>query len=379
MKPGLPRDQAAGLDSLTLHDLNAVPADVAQLFGQAEAVDPQLGLGWYRNLAGTVFGPPSRPCIHVLRRQGRAVAALPVLENKTRLGCGVLALGNYYTSLFAPALADDVQVPELAQLLRHVARWHAPLSSLQLAPMAAQSPPYALLQAAMGQAGLATFDYFCFGNWYLPVTGNADHYLSSRPGELRNTLRRMGKKFAAGGGRFEIVTAPEEAQAAAVAFSRVYQTSWKQPEPHEGFIPGLVKLCAQHAWLRMGLARVGTQVVAAQLWIVAADKANIYKLAYDPAFRQLSPGSLLTAHLMRHVMDVDKVQEVDYLTGDDAYKNQWMSHRRERRGLLAFNQHTLGGMAGWLRETCARHLKPLLSPLRSRGQETRADANAAAH
>ena len=379
MKLGLPRDHAAGLDSLTLHDLNAVPADVAQLFGEAEKVDPQLGLGWYRNLADTVFGPPSRPCIHVLRRRGQAIAALPVLENKTKLGCEVHALGNYYTSLFAPALADDVQVPELAQLLRHVARLHAPLSSLQLAPMAPQSPGYGLLQAAMAQAGLAPFDYFCFGNWYLPVTADADHYLASRPGELRNTLRRMGKKFAAAGGRFEIVTAPAQALAAADAYTRVYQTSWKQPEPHAAFIPGLVMLCAQHGWLRLGLATVGPQVVAAQLWIVAADKANIYKLAYDPAFRHLSPGSLLTAHLMRQVIDVDKVQEIDYLTGDDAYKNQWMSHRRERRGLLAFNPHTLGGMAGWMREACARRLKPLLSPLRARGQETRADAGAAAH
>ena len=379
MKPRIPPDHAVGLQTLTLHDLNAVPADVAQLFSEAEKIDPQLSLAWYRNLVGTVFGPPCRPCIHVIRRQGRAIAALPVLEKKTKLGSEVLALGNYYTSLFAPALAMGVQANELALLLRHVVRVHAPLCVLQLAPLAPQSPDYGLLQAALTQAGLAPFDYFCFGNWYLPVTGDADNYLSSRPGELRNTLRRMGKKFAAAGGRFEIVTAPAQALAAADAYTRVYRSSWKQPEPHPAFIPGLITLCAQRGWLRMGLARVGTQVVAAQLWIVAADKANIYKLAYDPAFRQLSPGSLLTAHLMRHVMDVDKVQEVDYLTGDDAYKNQWMSHRRERRGLLAFNQHTLGGMAGWLRETCARHLKPLLSPLRSRGQETRADANAAAH
>ncbi len=375
MKPGLPRDHAAGLDTLALYDLNAVPLDVAQLFGKAEDVDPQMGLDWYRNLADTVFGPPSRLCIHVLRRQGQAIAALPVLEKKAALGREVVALGNYYTSLFAPALADDVQAPELAQLLRQVARLHAPLRSLQLAPMAVQGPAYALLRAAMGQSGLAAFDYFCFGNWYLPVTDDADHYLYSRPGDLRNTLRRVGKKFAAAGGRFEIVTAPAAAQAAASAFTAVYETSWKQPEPHQGFIPGLVSLCAHKGWLRMGLATVGSQVVAAQLWIVASDKANIYKLAYDPAFRHLSPGSLLTAHLMRRVIDVDKVKEVDYLTGDDAYKNQWMSHRRERRGLLAFNPHTFGGMAGWLRETCARRIKPLLA----RGQPAATDASAAAH
>jgi hypothetical protein len=214
----------------------------------------------------------------------------------------------------------------------------------------------------MVHAGFVPFDYFCFGNWYLPVECDAQAYLSSRPGEVRNTLRRMGKKFAGAEGRFEIMTAPDQARQAAQAFTAVYQTSWKQPEPYEKFIPGLTAMCAQQGWLRMGLAHVGHQVVAAQLWLVAARKASIYKLAYDPAYKHLSPGSLLTAHLMRHVIDVDKVEEIDYLTGDDAYKNQWMSHRRERRGLIAFNPRTLGGVVGLARESCSRRIKPLLAP-----------------
>ena len=34
--------------------------------------------------------------------------------------------------------------------------------------------------------------------------------------------------------------------------------------------------------------------------------------------------------LMRHVIDVDQVREVDFGSGDDAYKKDWMSDRRER-------------------------------------------------
>lgn len=356
------RDSAAAWHTLTLRDLNAVPADVALLFENAERIDPQMGLAWFRNLATTVFGAQACLCVHVLRRQGRAVAALPVLEKKTLLGREVLALGNYYTSLFAPALAEGVQTEELALLLRVVVQAHAPLRSLQLAPMAPETPGFRLLQSAMALAGLRPFEYFCFGNWYLPVAGTANSYLAERPGELRNTLRRMGKKFTAAGGQFEIVSSPDAAPAAAAAFTRVYQLSWKQAEPYEGFIPGLVALCAQQGWLRLGLATVGAQVVAAQLWIVAGNKANIYKLAYDPTFRHLSPGSLLTAHLMRYVIDVDRVLEIDYLSGDDAYKNQWMTHRRARHGLLAFNPRTLGGLVGWLRESAARRLKPAATP-----------------
>lgn len=51
--------------------------------------------------------------------------------------------------------------------------------------------------------------------------------------------------------------------------------------------------------------------------------ASIYKLAYQDKFADLSVGSILTARLMQHVIDIDGVTHVDYLTGDDAYKRDW--------------------------------------------------------
>ena len=51
----------------------------------------------------------------------------------------------------------------------------------------------------------------------------------------------------------------------------------------------------------------------------------------------MSVGSVLTAAMMEHAMDIDKVKEVDYLSGDDAYKADWMACRRERTGLIAID------------------------------------------
>ncbi len=33
---------------------------------------------------------------------------------------------------------------------------------------------------------------------------------------------------------------------------------------------------------------------------------------------------------MEYVIDTDGVNEIDFLTGNDAYKQDWMSERRER-------------------------------------------------
>ena len=36
---------------------------------------------------------------------------------------------------------------------------------------------------------------------------------------------------------------------------------------------------------------------------------------------------------MEHVIDTDQVEEIDFLTGNEAYKQDWMSDRRERFAL----------------------------------------------
>jgi CelD/BcsL family acetyltransferase involved in cellulose biosynthesis len=41
---------------------------------------------------------------------------------------------------------------------------------------------------------------------------------------------------------------------------------------------------------------------------------------------------------MAYVIDTDKVEEIDFLTGNEAYKQDWMSERRERWGLTCVNR-----------------------------------------
>jgi hypothetical protein len=61
--------------------------------------------------------------------------------------------------------------------------------------------------------------------------------------------------------------------------------------------------------------------------------------------------------LMEHVFETDKVSEVDYLIGDDPYKNTWMSARRERWGIVAYNPRSPHGLAGLSYESLGRAVK----------------------
>ena len=153
--------------------------------------------------------------------------------------------------------------------------------------------------------------YFCFGNWYLAVNGRSfAQYLDRMPSALKNTLTRKRKKLERSGrAKIEVVTGGAALEAAIAAYRNVYLASWKQPEPYPEFIPALMRTCAEMGWLRLGLVHIDRKPAAAQFWIVQNGVASIYKLAYDERFADFSAGSILTAKLMEHVLDVDKVRE----------------------------------------------------------------------
>ncbi len=82
-------------------------------------------------------------------------------------------------------------------------------------------------------------------------------------------------------------------------------------------------------------------VFFSRIWFVVHGKSIVFKLAYDEAWKKHSPGSILTEYFMQAVIDVDKVTEIDYLTGNDHYKKDWMSERRRRWNLVCTRKPTI--------------------------------------
>lgn len=273
-----------------------------------------------------------------------------------------LALANYYASLVSPLASTALDRPRaIGALVDDLSALRPRLATLRLAPLDADAPDTAALAGALAGRGWYLRRYFAFGNWTLPCDGLAfDTYLAGRDSQLRNTLARKTKKLLAGG-TLEIATRPHEVDAAMDAYDAVYAKSWKQSEPYPQFVRNWARRCAEQGWLRLGVARVGGVPIAAQFWFTIDRRASIFKLAYDEAQAAWSAGTVLGGHLFRHALDVDRVAEVDYLTGDDAYKKAWMTQRRERIGLVACNLRTVPGLAAAALEW-AGHARSRLRP-----------------
>jgi len=319
------------------------------------ACDPHLQLSWFVLLAKTAMLPGAQlallPC---------GGAWLPMMHSPAAKG-RIEGVSNFYTPIYGLINGKSVDEVALQQHFKALRNFSG-ISELRFAPMDHLSRDFQVLSVCLKKAGWWVSDYFCFGNWYHPVAerGWAD-YLAGRPGCVRTTLARAERRLAKVGFEVEIVrNAGPSLEKAVDEFVAVYGASWKEPEPYPAFIPGLCRMAAAQGYLRLGVLRTNQRAIAAQLWLVAHGTAYIVKLAYDPQFAHFSPGSVLTAAMFRSAIDVDQVSSIDYLIGDDPYKAEWMTLRRERRGVIAFNPRDFRGLVGGVKHFASAHLRTYL-------------------
>jgi hypothetical protein len=348
-------------------EVAALPVTCVQLVERCASLQFDQSLEWYAALASHGLGSEQRIRIYAaFDAADEAVALLPMryAANVPWFAQRTLqSLATYYTSLYAPIVDPQADLSAVLRSLCEALRAdRAQWDLLDFAPLDDAAPATIALQEQLQRAGFAVHRYSRFGNWYLP-TGQRSFadYFANRASQLRNTVNRKGKKLRAQPEiRIEVVSSAEALEPHLAAYQQVYAASWKVPEPFVEFVPQMVRALCRRGWLRLGVVYLGAVPIAAQLWFVKTDAAYIFKLAYDEQHKSLSAGSVLTTTLMAHVMDVDRVAVVDYLTGDDAYKKDWMSQRRERIGLRVYNQRSLRGALGALESFAGPRVKQLL-------------------
>lgn len=276
------------------------------------------------------------------------------------------SLSNYYSSAYEPVAATGEDVSELIETW---VRANPQVDIFDINLLLKDSSAYLAVIAGFKAAGLWVQPYFRFSNWILDIRGRSfDDYFQSLPSKLKNTLARKQRKLDREvDWRIEIVQTGGDLEQALADYERVYAASWKTAETHKEFIRQFVLQSAQlYNWPRLGLLYIDQQPVAAQLWFVKDQCASIFKLVYDENFKHYSPGSVLTRAMMQAAIEIDQVQVVDYLTGDDVYKQDWMNQRRERWAIRGFNPRRVKGCAAAANSFGRIITKQILSKVRGK-------------
>jgi hypothetical protein len=305
------------------------------------------GAGWFATLGATTLRPGERALMAVLTAaDGAALAGLPLVEQP---GGSLRALTAPYTTRYVPPLSGLDAAEALGRGLRGIVSGRLVLDALDPA-----DPATARLIEGMERGGLLVARYHNFSNWHdrLP---DFDQYWARRPSELREVVRRKTKRLDRDERlRFSCVTEPAALAVATEIYQRIYAESWKEPEPDPDFIATMLRALAAEGSVRVGIAEIDGEAVAAQIWLVRARHATIFKLAHRSGQDKHSPGTLLSHWLMRHLATRDAIETIDFGRGDDGYKRQWMSERQDRIGLMIANPRSLAGLA-----TALRHILPM--------------------
>lgn len=309
--------------SVVYHDdLKEVQGDaaLAALLAAPHARAPFDRIDWWQGLAKHCNVLP----LIAVAREGEHRAVLPLM----RQGRQIDALANWYSFRVAPLVTPGANLTSLLTVLARDLAGQAP--HLILSPLPDENGETKMLAAALRAAGWLVFVEQCAVNHVLAVEGRSFAvYFAARPGPLRTTLKRKS-------GKVEVELATSFNPALWAEYEAVYAASWKPDEGSPAFLRAFAEAEGAAGRLRMAIARTQGKAVAAQFWTVEGGTAFIHKLAHTEASKSLSPGTTLSAALFEQVIDRDRVALVDFGTGDDGYKRDWMEQVRPRYRIEAF-------------------------------------------
>ncbi len=287
--------------------------NVLQALTAPAAAAPFDRAEWYALLAGTGLVP-----LIAVASDADSTAALALTEDHGRIA----PLRNWYSFTWrqlAPAgPAGDRLLETIARQLK--TRGHR----VTLEPVPDEDGSAQRLARAFRAAGWQVKVEPCDINHILPVKGRSfAQYWETRPGPLRTTLKRKARKVET-----QVLTHFDNH--AWADYEAIYAASWKPAEDQPAMLRAFAQNEGAAGRLRLGVARAEGLAVAAQCWTVENGVAYIHKLAHLESHKHLSAGTTLSAALFQHVIDTDKVALVDFGTGDQSYKADWMEDVRPR-------------------------------------------------
>jgi CelD/BcsL family acetyltransferase involved in cellulose biosynthesis len=164
-----------------------------------------------------------------------------------------------------------------------------------------------------------------------PADASFDEYLGKLDKKARHEIRRKIRRAEAAGDLR--LTTSTEPLADLELFIDLHQKKWGTdglfpPTPGGAasrvFIRRLFELCGGTGPVRLSFVTVGGRRVAAGIHIETADTWMFYNAGIDPDARELSPGVVLAALLVRRALE-SGARRFDFLRGDESYKYEWGS------------------------------------------------------
>ncbi|MBT5048325.1 MAG: GNAT family N-acetyltransferase [Rhodospirillaceae bacterium] len=341
--------------------LKSLPPQYERFFKEQSQQYYFSGRHWFDTLARTTLTPDTSAYFLAGENDNREVLALmagrqPAGQNGSFLsrrriwGTSLASLTNHETPLYSVAASPDLTNPSetLQDFAEAICHQTGPWSLIDLGFLDPDGDTFKAMSSGFRSAGMVVRAYDYRSNWYEPTTGMSyADYVKSRSASVRKSLSNFGRKnrklAKEHGITFDLILDEGGLDAAIDAYKTIHEASWKGVEQAPDFMAHFIRNAARAGALRLLVIRVDSRPAALELAIVSNGQATMMKTAYDPAFGKYSVGSIAIMKMMEHLLDVDHVREIDFGNDDDPYKKSWVTKRRIRWGITAFNPRSVTG------------------------------------
>ena len=276
-------------------------------------------IDWFEQMHSACFAERKPLIAHAFNSAGSAKSGLWMFLTS---GDGpVRALSHWYSFAWRPIWTGAPDAATKAALLSTIATsLKGRTARASIGPVPVEDGSADAIESAFRAAGWMVRSEATSHNHWLDTDGrDFASWWAARPGALRSTVQRKAKK-----GLVDLEILKEFSDAAWDDYESVYRQSWKPAEGHPDFLREWARGEGAAGTLRLAIARIDGIAVAAQFWSTDNGIAYIHKLSHVSGHDALSPGTLLTHALFRQAFDEDRVMRIDFGTGDDGYKRDWM-------------------------------------------------------
>jgi hypothetical protein len=257
----------------------------------------------------------------------------------------------YYSPIFQ---ADDPQLYDVFFCLAdYISREQPAWQTIDFAALDMPDEPYLLFKRAFSKAGFLVGEYRSYSTWYGQAGDSFSHYLKelSKPNRksVKNYLRKLKLLENKHDVQFRTYVTPKDTGPATQDYSAVLDKSWKNEDLAPMFVPGLIEAGMGTGQVKMMTLACDGRPVAIEVVILHENTAVLFRTAYDPDYAWFSVGSLVCLKMIEYLIDVCRVEVINFGRDDETYKKTWVPYQRYQKGMIAHNVKTLWGAYGFFR------------------------------
>jgi CelD/BcsL family acetyltransferase involved in cellulose biosynthesis len=322
-----------------LAELAAIAENWRLLAGRAAEqnvfYDPAFALA-----AAPLFGTDVRVGLIWSRTPRQLVGLFPVRIDRRRYGVPFAVMIGWthpYAPLGTPLVDRDMIEPVIAAWLDHIAG-DAALPGLMLMPLLAQAGPFAttLADVLAGRNCQATSFDRHERALLLPGDSRADYFQRGMSGKRLRSMRRRQRKLEELGAVVEQAKGGEAFARGLDDFFRLESTGWKgragtaalQNQGVRDFIQRAVTALAGDDKALIHRLRAQGKTIAATIALKSGDTAWGWKVSYDEAYADYSPGVLAVVALTEALLADPAITQADSCaTATDTMTTQLWNER----------------------------------------------------